>query len=329
MSALVAMVERYLRDTLGESPRIIPWEQSRQLPLFLRDRYRFYKANILNTACLLMADSRGHEETPSVIRKHVDQVRTKWDGPVIYVREGVAAYNRKRLVEHKIPFVVPGNQMYLPMVGIDFREHFRKSKPETRGLRPSSQAVLIDAILRHAEDLSPTVLARRLGYSVMAMCRALDELEAAGIGESSCRGRGSNRRLHFKMSMPEVWERAKPLLKTPVKVRHSIQAMPGGSLPGPQAGLSALAHYSMLAEPETVTIALSRQEWKSLQEQGTLKTTVAGEPGAMTVEVWSYPPALFARDGFVDRLSLYLSLRDTQDERVRAALEEMMREITW
>ncbi|MFA7176805.1 MAG: hypothetical protein WC114_06125, partial [Smithellaceae bacterium] len=47
------------------------------------------------------------------------------------------------------------------------------------------------------------------------------------------------------------------------------------------------------------------------------------------IEVWSYEPALFAMDGVVDRLSLFLSLRDEEDERVEAALEQMMREMQW
>jgi hypothetical protein len=37
--------------------------------------------------------------------------------------------------------------------------------------------------------------------------------------------------------------------------------------------------------------------------------------------VWSYKPELFAKERVVDRLSLYLSLKDNEDERVQAALE--------
>ena len=100
-------------------------------------------------------------------------------------------------------------------------------------------------------------------------------------------------------------------------------------LPGPQAGLGALAHYSMLADPGHVTIALSREDWRSLQERNVAKTSMPDEPGAMAVEVWGYAPALFAVDGWVDRLSLYLSLQDTQDERVQAALDRMIQEVAW
>ncbi len=73
----------------------------------------------------------------------VVQVQAKWNETVVYVRKRITAYNRKRRVEQKIPFVVPGNQMYLPVLGLEFREYFRKPRPHQSELRPSSQAVLI------------------------------------------------------------------------------------------------------------------------------------------------------------------------------------------
>ena len=329
MSPIVPQLERYLRDALGDTTAIRPWKEGRHLAFFLRDRYRFFETRILGNPCLLMADNGDREEPPAVIRKHIDQVQAKWSGQVIYVRERITAYNRKRLLEQKIPFVVPGNQMYLPMLGVDFREHFRKPRPDTSGLRPSSHAVLIYALLQDAEGLGPTALAAKLGYSAMAMSQALDELEAAGIGESTATGRGSDRCLRFNAPRQEVWKKAEPLLKTPVKSRHAIHRTRDGSLPGPRAGLSALAHYSMLAEPANMTIALGREGWKSLRQKDAVKTAIEDEPGAMTVEVWGYNPALFANGGGVDRLSLYLSLQDTKDERVQAALEQMMKEVSW
>ena len=35
-----------------------------------------------------------------------------------------------QLVEQRVPFIVPGNQMYLPPLGLDFREHFRRLQAE-------------------------------------------------------------------------------------------------------------------------------------------------------------------------------------------------------
>jgi hypothetical protein len=47
------------------------------------------------------------------------------------------------------------------------------------------------------------------------------------------------------------------------------------------------------------------------------------------VEVWSYPPKATADGPVVDRLSLYLSLRGTADERVEVALNQLLEDMKW
>jgi hypothetical protein len=42
------------------------------------------------------------------------------------------------------------------------------------------------------------------------------------------------------------------------------------------------------------------------------------------IEVWNYAPSLFAHDGWVDKISLYLSLKDNNDERIQHELTLMM-----
>jgi len=42
------------------------------------------------------------------------------------------------------------------------------------------------------------------------------------------------------------------------------------------------------------------------------------------IEIWRYDPSLTAENGVVDRLSLFLSLRGSDDVCVEIALDEMM-----
>ena len=69
--------------------------------------------------------------------------------------------------------------------------------------------------------------------------------------------------------------------------------------------------------------------WKELRERHRIMELPDQDPDANEIQVWSYPPALFAEQGTVDRLSLYLSLRTDHDERTESALEEMMEKIRW
>ncbi len=329
MKQVLSKLETYLRDTLGSVPGIRAWKEEGHLPFFLRDRYGFFLLKLHGKSLLLMVDRSQNEDPPAAIRKQMELVKKGQKEILVYVREHITAYHRKRLVENKIPFVVPGSQMYLPILGVDFREHYPKPRPQKGALSPSAQAVLIHALLQSSEDLNPTKLAKRLGYSVMTMSRAFDELEAAELCQSSSRGRGKDRSLCFQIPKQDLWTQAEPLLRTPVKSRFPIHLNPGKEPPGPKAGLTALAHFSMLSEPDYLVVAGSLGVWKSLRQTEAFSQAILGEEGALMLEVWTYAPELFARDGWVDPLSLYLSLRDTKDERVQITLEQLKKAFPW
>ena len=320
-------IQQYFGENLDLEISPTRWAPGARLPAYLRHAYTFYETEILGVPCLLMADRAKDAPSAATVRKHAEQVRSKWDGEIIYVRDQVVAYQRRRLVEQNVPFVVPGNQMYLPMLGIDFREHFRQIHQAASNLMPATQAVLIHVLNHDIEAVfTPIELADQLGYAKMTMTRAFNELEAAGLGDISMEGR--QRCLRFRVDRRGLWKESQPLLRSPVKQRHHVRTIVPTSV-GATAGLSALAKYSMLAAPPISVIAVSLQQWKSLQEEMNLSRAAVDDPESLEIEVWTYDPQLFSSDGTVDRLSLFLSLRDSEDERVEAALEEMMEAVAW
>ena len=327
MQTVLHELERYLHDALGVSVKTTPWSGVGQLPPVLRERYRFEKAELLGLRALLVIDANPEEQSPATVRKHLDMLQSKQPAELIYVRARVTAYNRKRLIEQKVPFIVPGNQMYLPMLAIDLREHFRRIREEAPTFSPSTQVVVLHAMLRDAgQVLIPSEMAPLLGYSAMTMTRAFDELETAKLAEVTVRGR--ERCLRFIGDRREIWEKAQPFLRNPVSKRLFIRRIHGAE-GATHARLTALAHYSMLAPPAYTTYALSREEWKTLRQQHKIIEVPELDPDASEIEVWWYSPARFAEHGMVDRLSLYLSLKADHDERTETALEEMMEKIEW
>ncbi len=320
-------LERYVHDALGVAVKTKPWSGADRLPHFLKESYRFAQAELLGVHALLVIDTNPEEQSPATVRKHLEILQTKQSAAPIYIRAQVTAYNRKRLIEQKVPFIVPGNQMYLPMLAIDLREHFRRLREESPIFSPSTQVVVLHALLRGAgQVLIPAEMAPLLGYSAMTMTRAFDELEAASLAEVTVRGR--ERCLRFNGGRREIWEKAQPFLRSPVSKRLFIRQTEStkGAI---RAGLTALAHFSMLAPPVYTTCALNREDWKALRQRHKIIEIPAQDPDASEIEVWWYPPALFAEGGIVDPLSLYLSLKADHDERTEAALEEMMEKFHW
>ncbi len=126
------------------------------------------------------------------------------------------------MIEQKVPFIVPGNQMYLPMLAIDLREHFRRIREESPTFSPSTQVVVLHALLRAAGHvLIPAEMAPRLAYSAMTMTRAFDELETANLAEVTVRGR--ERCLRFTGGRKEIWGNALPFLRSPVSKRLLVR----------------------------------------------------------------------------------------------------------
>jgi hypothetical protein len=274
-----------------------------------------------------MVDASHGEPAAAVVRKHMTQVQAKWPADVIYVRGRSTPYNRKRLVQQQVPFVVPNNQMYLPMLGVDFREYFRRLLTAPASFSPATQALVIHWLLGGTDEpLTPAQVAPRLGYSAMTMTRAFDELGATEL--VAVAQHGKERRLGFLGTKRDIWAKAQPWLRSPVTKRVCIPR-PRRIPEGAHAGLMALAHYTMLAPPAHPVIALSGRDWKSLPPWHNQTPIPSQDPDALEVEVWRYRPGLFADQGVVDPLSLYLSLKDSQDERVQGALEGMIGGLAW
>jgi hypothetical protein len=327
MDTQPAQIAKYLQQTLGIDVAVRVWKERARLPVFLRQGYEFYELEILGRPCLAMVDRANEEVSPTTISKHAEYLLAKFPGDVIYVRQQVAGYQRKRLIEQRVPFLVPGNQLYLPSFGIDLREFYRTRREAPESLSPGSQLVLLHLLLHPCPgDQTPKELADRLGYSKMTMTRVFNEFEARSIGEVRTVGR------HRCLTMPDdrrrTWNDALPLLRSPVTKVHRVRRAKR-PLEGASAGLSALAHYSTLSAGAQPTIAVTGGQWRSLQKQLDPSPMAAGDPEATNIEIWSYDPAILAEDGVADRLSLYLALRETRDERIEAALAEMMEAVTW
>lgn len=320
---------RYVHETLAISLNVEPWDAASGLPFFLKERNAFYSTRFMKRVCILMVAKNQQEETPAMIRKHIDLLEPKTGGAeVIYVQRHLNPFNRKRFIEQKISFIIPGNQLYLLPLGVDFRERFKRASVQSKILSPSAQVVVLHVLLKVPEAgiIRLADLSVQYGYSLMTVSRAFSEIESLSLGKVSMRKR--MREMTLKGAKRETWENALQYLRNPVIRRFYLA--PTDSVSGAlRAGLSALAGYSMLAEPENKILAVNSASGTSLLRQYGKDKLLSADQHALEIEVWSYDPNYFATEGVVDRLSLYLSLRDNRDERVEAALDDMMKGISW
>lgn len=351
---LLTEARSYLQDILG--PEAIgaaknnawakPWSGAESLPFYLQSPYTYYRTELFGQVCLLMLAQTPEGETPAVVRKHRQAVSKHFDGEVLYVIEAVSSYNRKRLIEQRVPFLVPGNQLYLPAMGVDLREYFKPGKQtEPAHLGAPAQAIVLrEILLRDCSGLPAKDLAKRLGYSPMTITRAINELTELQLATPEKVGK--EKHLRFSATGRDLWEAVLPALQSPVSKRawlvwRNKQNWEIG-FDGLVAGESALAHYSSLADTGTKQWAIGQEAWSKLAKHADVKILASQSAGTainergqfskeravMEVEVWAYyPQSIMPDKAWVDPLSLWLSLAANNDERIEIARETLLEQV--
>ncbi|MCH8474953.1 MAG: hypothetical protein LAT55_06970 [Opitutales bacterium] len=322
-------VNQYLGETIGIRASFSDWEASRNIPYAIRGGYEFSEVVLLGHKLIAIAAKGAEEFSAARLAKHLAWIDENHGHAGVYIAQGLEAYNRKRLIEQKVPFIVPGNQLYLPDLGIDFREHLRGVRKKSPKLSPSAQMVLLARLLGKftSETWTATTLAGCFNSNKVTMGRAIDDLEAHALVEIKTEGR--EKQVQFKMTGRELWKKARPVLRSPIQNRVFVENV---DLPiGMIAGLSALSEQSMLVEPSSKVRALTSKEWKTLQRDAELRIIpeASSDMAPLELEIWKYDPKLLSENDRVDPLSLYLSLAETNDERVEAALDELLEAIKW
>ena len=328
MSQIIRLAQ-YFKELLDIGVQLQSIEKIVNAPFVLTARYRFYKLRLLGSVFLLVESKDGNEITPAEYKKHVELFRKTTGKDVIIVLNRCTAFFRKRLINYKLPFIMPGKQMYLPDLMIDLREHFSKARQEQGHLSPSAQvSVLYNLQKGLPQPFTPVKLETVCGYTKMTMTRAVDEL--AGHGLCRTEKKGKNKLVWFNYQARELWEKALPLLRTPIKKVLYINKFPENKVGAfIESGINALSEITMISPDRIPVYATGRDGLKILLRQKFIKIVELSEDALLQLEVWSYNPALLSEGRFVDNLSLYLSMKDIHDERIQSALDEIMRVFPW
>lgn len=314
----------YIFKVLGLKTKLVPYAGASALPYLLQSSYSFFVATVAAQKFLLMHDQQKMPLTPLAILKHRNLLCEHWNGRIVYAADAMASYQRLRLLQRQMPFIVPGRQLYLPFLGMAFSETDRKSNKEFS--EPGIPAMLLILGMLNKQIDNPLTLesiASRFGYSQMTVSRAFDELEYFSLARREIQKGGKNKRLVFTAAGQSLWKQALPLLKTPVRRIVGLETLPDG-LSVCIAGVNALAGKTMLSEPAQAEYATTIKAYNALRNVETLPRAAA----PVLLQLWIYSPASFGNNT-VDPLSLYLSLKDDPDERVQIALDELMKGIKW
>ena len=322
---LVYSFKRYLEKVLNLQLIMDVKYRGEGLPYFMYDLYNLHKIKIYKNYFVVIIDKGEKDLTPENIKKQIEIISNKTGLEAIYVHKALTSFQRDRLIKYNINFVVPNNQMYLPHLKIDLREHFKSANQPKKYLSPASQAIIISSILNNYSQLDSQMIKNNINYSAMSVSRSFKEISNFGIGKLMRDGK--EKILHLLDGRIQIWDKSKALMNSPI-----IQEIWLSQTLFDQklliAGLSALSHYSMISPPKNKVYAVYKEDWYKISKNESVKQLI--EPiqteSNIKLQVWSYPLDLWSHTNIVDKYSLYLSLKDEKDERIEQALKEMMEE---
>ncbi|MEZ7761978.1 MULTISPECIES: hypothetical protein [Bacteroidales] len=287
--------------------------------------YKFYDGEYHGMS-LLFAEPKGKVAAPRSLSITASNLTSLFQRPTVFLLSACPAYERQRLIDKDVYFVVSDKYVHLPMLLAN--ERIRKTKL-AKSLTPVAQYLLLYHLqIGSLEGLAARDIEDKLPYSYASITLGITCLEDLALCQKV--PDGSKRKvIHFDKNGKNLWEQAQPLLINPVEERlFCDELLSEGHFP--TCGINALAHYTMLnPDPEKI-IMMTVKQLRDFRTSGALVRPNEYD-GNIIIEAWKYPPvtSMDAEIEWVDRLSLAISLREDSDPRVEGEVERLINDIEW
>lgn len=335
-------LKTYIDELLAIELELRKWSRIEDLPVFLQQRYEYFLTEVFGREYLFMVLIDSEEVPLNRLKKHIQVVRKElaYSGEVVFVSSIMSNYGRQSFIKEKIQFIVPGMQLYIPTLGIAFREHVEErytgsinqgnkdtlESPRRLSLTPSAQAVWFELIINGSQGRTQRDIAAKIGLSPIAVSRGLDLLEEFKITKTEKKG---VKKCHaFLHNGRLLWEDTRAHLIDSVDrvvyvEKCSFDRVRTADIV--ESGETALARISMLAAPKTASYAIYKKDWAELEKKIRIMPAIAED--TVKLELWLHPVPLL--DGKIHPIALCLSLRNIADERIESILEDILEEYPW
>lgn len=316
----IKKVSDYLNNLIGNDINIFPTEKAAisKLPFTLTKSYDFHDMEIIGNRITVAVPAETDECSPMQLAKHQMKMMDVFEHPVVFVLEELESYNLTRLTYARVNFIVPNKVVFIPSLMMVLREVRKTNKTLPDIMPPVAQLLVLYHIqVKNLNEMTTADLANITSMAYPTINVALRWLEKNCLIELTG---GKQKSVNFVSDGKILWEKALPMMTSPIERTIYANMKPADYL---LANETAMGYYTMLAEPNTEIVAISKATVK--EYDGLFNK----QYGNVKVEVWKYAPSLLSENEYVDRLSLYLSLRDNDDERIQIECDTLIKEMKW
>ncbi len=311
---------------LGVQTELIPMQREKlrgiNTDMFLR--FSFYSTEFNNqTLCVIQPKNKQESLTPLKYKQITKQAETLVGMPIVVILDSLFYYERERLIKQGVYFIISDKYAFLPSLIVNVQA--KKKVKKSARLTPAAQYLLLYYFLLEKSKNEYTIkdFEQIMPYNYVALARAVANLEDCKLCVTEIKDNSGVKYIRFEKDKRELWKKAQGYLSSPVKKVIYCEATPKGNFS--ISGVNALSQYSHLNSEQYETRAI----WDKLFNPSEVQFNEV--EGSCKIELWKYPTTMpfLSINNVVDKLSLYLSMKDEPDARIEKELEIMIEEMKW
>lgn len=314
----------YLKAIFGDNIQIIKKNEN-NFPIYMIEKYLFSFIKILNDKHSYVLIKFLDKQCLNInqIKKQMEQIQKYSESIPIFVFDNLRLAQRNILIKNQIPFIQSQNQIYIPTIMIELNQKEYYQKEYSDKFSVAAQVTYIYFLLNDIVETNAPRLAKKIPYSKITLNRALAELvERKLIYEVGV----NTRKIYKTIDKKELWEKGKKYLFNPVeKIFYTTFKIDRRELY--ISNETALARLgTSLNDTNIVFYATTSKNIKNIDKESFINKYDIINNDYLIIEQFKYDPSFLSNNHYIDIISLYAQLHDSNDERIQIALNELLEE---
>lgn len=284
-------------------------------------KFAFYKTEFHGNPLCILVSKKNKKLAPLDYKQLANRLENIIRLPIVFLFDSLEYYERNRFIERGVYFVVTNKYVFLPYLLINAKQS--PVKKIERLLSTAQYLLLFHLQIKDIEGLTIQEIEKLIPYKYVTLTRAITSLEQLNLcrtAKNTCR----QKVIYFDCPPDKLWEQAQPFMENPIRKVWFCDHLLETALP--ICGINALSHYTSINPETSRTYAMDNEQFNSLVKKN-MCIGVNLIEGNVKLEIWNYPPLVKENTGIVDKLSLYLTLKEDKDPRVEKELEIMIKEL--
>ncbi len=295
------------------------------LPIYMTAGRKFYEVQFEGIAFLVVYISNIDRFGSVALEKQYLLYQKKVDMPVAFTFSGLTATQRIAMIKKQIPFIVEPDQLYLPFVGVMMRKRLMAMPAQSEKMMPVTQSLFLYLVYSGKNGCPKKDAADALGLTRTSISRASEQLVSFGLIREEHVGKEIH--MHLIHTGMEAFDIAQRYMINPIQDRAFVEYVPELA-DCVLSGESALGEKTMLNKPAIPVYAMDKRLYAE-KEYHLVDPKWESSENVCLVELWKYDPKVFAFSNCIDPMSLAMSMKEHEDERIEGAVEEYMEQYPW